>query len=304
MTEKLDIYATITNQILADMEKGILPWSRSWNGSTSLPLRWTGESYSGINILMLWAKSMCHGYSAPTWMTFNQALELGAAVRKGEKGTTVVFAGTLQKSEDTSQGTASQGDEDARAIPFLKRYTVFNVAQIDGLPDRFHQAGTVQEFSNPDARNAAADAFFTATGAQIETKGHQPAYFPLSDKIEMPAFADFKTAEDYYSTLSHELTHWTGHQTRMARTQLSRRDSLQDYAKEELIAELGAAFLCAELGLSSEPRADHAAYLQSWIQALKNDKKFIFSAASQASKAVDYLKTITGRTATQTEEAA
>ncbi len=299
MAEKLDIYTTITNQILADMEKGILPWNRSWNGSSSLPLRWTGESYSGINILMLWATSMCKGYSAPTWMTFNQALELGAAVRKGEKGTTVVYAGALLKSED-----AGQGDEDARMIHYLKRYTVFNVAQIDGLPERFHQAGTVQEFNNPDARNAAADAFFTATGAQIETKGHQPAYFPAADKIEMPAFADFKTAEDYYSTLSHELTHWTGHTSRLARAIKSHRDSIQDYAKEELVAELGAAFLCAELGISSEPRADHAAYLQNWIQALKNDKKFIFSAASQASRAMDYLKTITGRKPTQTEEAA
>lgn len=295
---KTDIYATITNKILADMEKGILPWNRSWNGCTSLPLRWTGENYSGINILMLWATSMCKGYSAPTWMTFNQALELGAAVRKGERGTTVVYAGTLLKSDD-----AGQGDEDARAIHYLKRYTVFNVAQIDGLPDRFHQAGTVQEFSNPDERNAAADEFFTATAAQIETKGHQPAYFPLSDKIEMPAFADFKTAEDYYSTLSHELTHWTGHKTRLAREIKSHRDSIQDYAKEELIAELGAAFLCAELGISSEPRADHAAYLQNWIQALKNDKKFIFSAASHASKAVDYLNRITGRKASTNQEA-
>ncbi|OJV44984.1 MAG: hypothetical protein BGO28_05455 [Alphaproteobacteria bacterium 43-37] len=170
---KTDIYTTVTNKILSDMESGLLPWNRSWNRSAGLPLRWTGESYSGINILMLWATSMTKGYSAPTWMTFNQALELGAAVRKGEKGTTVVYAGTLLKSED-----AGQGDEDARAIHYLKSYTVFNVAQIEGLPDCFYQAGTVQEFSNPDERNAAADEFFTATGAQIETKGHQPAYFP------------------------------------------------------------------------------------------------------------------------------
>lgn len=297
---KTDIYTTVTNKILADMEKGILPWDRSWNGCSSLPLRWTGESYNGINILMLWAASMCKGYSAPTWMTFNQALELGGAVRKGEKGATVVYAGTLLKSDDAGQ----QGDENAQTIHYLKRYTVFNVAQIDGLPERFHTAGTEQKFRNPDERHAAADQFFTATRAQIDTRGTQPAYFPLADRIEMPAFADFKSAEDYYSTLSHELTHWTGHKTRLDRELKSHRDNIQDYAKEELIAELGAAFLCAELGISSEPREDHAAYLQNWIQALKNDKKFIFTAASQASRAVDYLKTITGRKPATQEAAA
>lgn len=294
---KADIYTTITNKILADMEKGVLPWCRSWNGCSSLPLRWTGESYSGINILMLWVASMTKGYSAPTWMTFKQALELGAAVRKGEKGTTVVYAGTLLKSDKDAAGD----NEEAQAIRYLKSYTVFNVAQIDGLPDRFQQAGTIPQFSNPDERHAAADQFFAATGARIDTKGNQPAYFPMPDRIEMPAFTDFKSAEDYYSTLAHEITHWTGHETRLARELKGRSASLQDYAKEELIAELGAAFLCAALGICSEPREDHAAYLQSWIQALRNDKKFIFSTASQASRAVDYLNSITGRMAPQAE---
>ena len=174
--------------------------------------------------------------------------------------------------------------------------------QIDGLPARLYTAGTENKFRNADERNAAADQFFIDTGAQIYTKGHQPAYYPLADKIEMPEFDDFNTAEDYYSTLSHELTHWTGHKSRLDR-QLKGKNDIKEYAQEELIAELGAAFLCAELNISSQPREDHAAYLQSWIKALKNDKKFIFAAASQASRAVDYLKNLTGRKTSTTEEA-
>jgi antirestriction protein ArdC len=283
-TEKLDLYTSITNKILADMETGILPWRQSWAGGLAMPLRWTGDSYNGINVLVLWATAHHKGYMAPTWMTFKQALELGAAVRKGEKGTTDVYASTLVK-KDADEAT---GDEDAEIIHYLKSYTVFNVEQIEGLPVRFHDR-KAPAFSNQDERNAAADRFFTATGADIRHEGNQPAYSPLADYIAMPEFRHFHSAEDYYSTLAHEMTNWTGHKTRLDREQKTRRDSLQDYAKEELIAELGAAFLCADLAVTNGTRADHAAYIQSWIAALKNDKRFIFSAASQASRAAAYL---------------
>ena len=282
--EKTDLYTNITNQILADLENGIMPWRQSWTGGLTMPLRWTGDSYNGINVLVLWATAMHKGYSAPTWMTFKQALELGAAVRKGEKGTTVVYANTLVKKDADKAGDEEGGE----IIHYLKSYTVFNVAQIDGLPARFHER-KAPTFSNPDERNATLDTFFTATGATIRHEGNQPAYSPLADTIAMPAFDQFNSAEDYYSTLAHEMTHWTGHKSRLDREQKARRDSLQDYAKEELIAELGAAFLCADLAITNGTSPDHAAYIQSWIAALKNDKRFIFAAASQASRAAAYL---------------
>lgn len=302
MTEKLDIYATVTNKILADLETGNLPWHKSWNGggSLSLPLRWTGETYNGINIIMLWCSSMAKGYKSPTWMTFKQALELGAAVRKGEKGSTVVYANAIQKTELNEK----TGSEEERAIPYLKSYTVFNVEQIDGLPERFAAKETQPEFINPDDRNAALDSYFKATGADIRHGGTRAFFAPQPDFVQMPDFKDFESAEAYYSVLAHEMTHWTGHKTRLARELKSYQDSQTDYAKEELVAELGAAFLCAELAITPETRLDHAAYIQSWIAALKNDKRFIFSAASHASKAVDYLNRITGRKSTTQQDAA
>jgi antirestriction protein ArdC len=297
---KTDIYTTVTNKILADLENGNLPWHKSWNGgdSLALPLRWNGESYNGINIIMLWCSSMAKGYKSRTWMTFKQALELGAAVRKGEKGSPVVYANAIMKNELNEK----TGSEEERAIHYLKSYTVFNVEQIDGLPDRF-KVSEQPQFTNPDDRNAGLDSYFKATGADIRHGGTRAFFAPQPDFVQMPEFKDFESAEAYYSVLAHEMTHWTGHKARLAREQKSYNDSQTDYAKEELIAELGAAFLCAELAITPETRLDHAAYIQNWIAALKNDKRFIFSAASHASKAVDYLNRITGRKASTNQEA-
>ena len=213
---KTDIYTTVTNKILADLENGNLPWHKSWNGgdSLALPLRWNGESYNGINIIMLWCSSMAKGYKSRTWMTFKQALELGAAVRKGEKGSPVVYANAIMKNELNEK----TGSEEERAIHYLKSYTVFNVEQIDGLPDRF-KVSEQPQFTNPDDRNAALDSYFKATGADIRHGGTRAFFAPQPDFVQMPEFKDFESAEAYYSVLAHEMTHWTGHKARLAREQ-------------------------------------------------------------------------------------
>lgn len=282
-----DLYSTITNQILADLAKGVTPWTKPWAaghaaGPVSRPLRHSFEPYSGINTLVLWGAAVNRGYAAPLWMTFRQALELGGAVRKGETGTMVVYANRI-----TRQETGDQGEDVERSIPFLKAYTVFNVEQIDGLPERFVSAPTVL----PEAdRIARADAFLAATGAQVLHGGDTACYELIADRIRLPVFGAFRSAHDYYATRGHETVHWTRHPSRLDRDFGRKTFGDEGYAREELVAELGAAFLCAELGVDLAPREDHAAYIGSWLTVLAGDKRAIFTAASHAQKAVDFLK--------------
>lgn len=283
---RTDICTRITNQIVAHLEAGVKPWMQPWKsngGALSRPLRHNGEPYAGINVLTLWCSAMERGYSSSTWMTFKQALELGGVVRKGEKGSPVVYASSMTETEQD----ASSGQEQERNIPFLKSYTVFNVAQVDGLPERFHMksdAGT-----NPECRIEEADAFFKATGALIREGGDHAFYAPGPDVIQMPAFTAFRDAQSYYATLAHEATHWTSHKSRLDRCFDQKRFGDEGYAREELVAELGAAFLCADLGLALEGRTDHADYVGFWIKVLKEDKRAIFSAAAHAQRAADFL---------------
>lgn len=287
-TPRQDIYSRITDQIVASLEQGIKPWTQPWNaghaaGPVSRPLRFNGEGYSGINVLTLWASSMEHGFAAPIWMTFKQARELGGHVRKGEKGSPVVYANTIQKTE-TDERT---GDDVDVTIPFMKGYTVFNVEQIEGLPAHYY---ALRESSrNPDERIARADGFFAATGAHIMNGGNSAYYRMASDHIQMPMFESFFNAQSYYATLAHESIHWTRHPSRLDRSFEQQRFGDVGYAKEELVAELGAAFLCADLELKLEDRNDHASYIGSWLQVLKNDKRAIFTAAAHAQRAADYL---------------
>jgi len=232
---------------------------------------------------MLWVSAMERGFSAPIWMTFKQALELGGHVRKGEKGSPVVYAGAIQKTEEDAQ----TGEEIDRTIPFLKSYTVFNVEQIDGLPGHF--TAKAEAVSNPEARIDEAERFFEATGAEIGHGGDRAFYAPGPDRVQMPAFEDFRDAGSYYATLAHEITHWTRHKKRLDREFGREKWGDAGYAREELVAELGAAFLCADLGIELEDREDHAAYIGSWLKVLKNDKRAIFSAAAHAQRAADYL---------------
>ncbi len=288
---KADIYERITAAIVAELEKGVRPWMKPWSaehaaGRITRPLRHNGTPYNGINVVMLWSAAAAQGFAAPIWMTFRQAQELGAHVRKGEKGNLVVFASKITRTE-TDEGT---GAEQERDIPFLKGYTVFNVEQIEGLPAHFHAMAEPQ--LDPVQRIAQADGFFAATGADIRHGGDRAFYSVTDDRVQMPPFEVFRDAESYYATLAHECTHWTRHPSRLAREFGRKRWGDEGYAMEELVAELGSAFLCADLGLALEPRPDHAAYIESWLKVLKNDKRAVISAASYAQRAVDHLASL------------
>jgi antirestriction protein ArdC len=287
-TEKADVYQRITNRIVAELEQGVRPWFKPWNaehaaGRITRPLRHNGQPYSGINVLMLWSEAVAKGYAAPIWMTFKQALELGAHVRKGEHGSLVVYADRFTKTE-TDDAT---GQDVERSIPFMKGYTVFNVEQIDGLPAHYH--ATAAPVLDPVQRIEKAETFFAATRADIRHGGNMAFYAISSDHVQMPPFESFRDSQSYYATLAHECTHWTRHEKRLARDFGRKRWGDEGYAIEELVAELGSAFLCADLELTPEPRADHAAYIASWLKVLKNDKRAIFTAAGHAQRATDFL---------------
>lgn len=282
-----DVYSRVTARIIADLEQGARPWLKPWSvkhtaGRITRPLRANGTPYRGMNVLLLWGEAVASGYAAPIWMTYKQAQEIGAQVKKGEHGALVVYADRFKKTE-----TGDNGQEVEREIPFMKGYAVFNVEQIEGLPAHYY-AQPVDPLPAA-SRIEAAERFFAATGAEIRHGGNRAFYAPARDFVQMPPFEAFKDAESYSATLAHELTHWTSHPSRLAR-ELGKRHGDQAYAFEELIAELGAAFLCADLGITPEPREDHAAYLAHWLEVLKQDKRAIFSAAAHAQRAADYLQ--------------
>lgn len=288
-TQRADIYSRITDRIVDDLARGVKPWMKPWHDRNmkeriTRPLRHNGQPYSGVNVLLLWSEGMARGFSSPMWMTFKQALELGAAVRKGETGSTVVFASRFTKSEADGNG----GEVD-REVPFLKAYTVFNVEQIDGLPDHYHHRPA--PVSDPVQRIERADRFFRNTGAVIRHGGTQAYYSPVTDHIQMPPFESFRDAESYVATVSHESCHWTAHPDRVGRDLSRYAKEKTERAREELIAELGSCFLCADLGIvpELEPRPDHASYLASWLAVLSEDRRAIFQAAAHAQRAVNFL---------------
>lgn len=284
-----DIYRTITDRIIADLEKGVRPWAKLWSaghldGRIVRPLRANGEPYRGINTLMLWSEASEKGYGSPFWMTFRQALELGAHVRMGEKGSLVVYTSTISRTE-----TDEAGKENEREIPFLKGYTVFNAEQVNDLPERFKVP--VAQVLDPVQRIDSAERFVAATSAEVRHRGGRAYYSLTDDHVGMPPFEAFRDPESYYAVLTHELTHWTGHTTRLDRVFGRKRNSAR-YAAEELVAELGSAFLCADLGLTPEIREDHAAYVATWLTILRDDKRAIVTAAAHAQRAADYLHSL------------
>ena len=297
---KTDHYNKVTDQIVASLEQGVRPWMKPWSaehaaGRITRPLRANGIPYQGINVLVLWSESVMKGYSAPIWMTFRQALELNAHVRKGERGSTVVYASTITRT-GTDERT---GEETAETIPFLKSYTVFNVEQIEGLPAHFH--AIAEPRLDPVQRIERAESFFANTKAEIRNGGNMAYYNIDSDFVQMPPFEAFRDAESYYASLAHECSHWTRHKSRLDRDLGRKKWGDAGYAMEELVAELGSAFLCADLDLTPEIREDHAAYIAIWLEVLKNVKRAIFSAAAHAQKAADYLA---GLQAKESEQAA
>jgi antirestriction protein ArdC len=284
---RADVYTRVTDRIIAELEEGARPWLKPWNaehaaGRITRPLRANGQPYNGINVLMLWGEAMAKGFACPFWMTYRQAQELGAQVRKGEHGSLVVYADRIRKTE-----TGDNGDEVEREIPFLKGYTVFNCEQIDGLPEHFTMPAS-PPLPAPE-RIENAEQFAAATGADILHGGNMAFYAIHTDRVQLPPFESFADAEGYYATLLHELTHWTRHPSRLAREFGRKRWGDEGYAAEELVAELGAAFLCADLGITPEPREDHASYIANWLTVLRNDKRAIFTASAHAQRAADYL---------------
>jgi antirestriction protein ArdC len=283
---KTDVYSRVTDKIIADLEKGVRPWMKPWKagnteGRITLPRRHNGIAYRGVNILLLWAAAIENGYQSDRYMTFKQALELGGNVRKGEHGHLVVYANKITKLE-----ADAKGEETEREIAFMKGYTVFNIDQLENLPAGYQT--TPEAPREPLQLIEHAETFFAKTGATIRHGGNRAYYAPALDIVQMPPADAFKDAESYAATKAHELTHWTSHATRCDR-QLGKRFGDNAYAAEELIAEMGAVFVCAQLGITPEIREDHAAYLDHWLTVLKADKKAIFTAASQAQRACDFL---------------
>lgn len=299
---KTDIYQKITDQIVSELEKGVRPWMKPWHvehaaGRITRPLRGNGIPYKGINVLVLWSAAMEKGYAAPVWMTFKQASELKASVRKGEHGSLVVYADRIIRTETD----AKTGEDAERVIPFLKGYTVFNVEQIDGLPEHYYAKPAPRVDSIE--RIERAETFLNNTGATVRHGGTMAYYNISQDFVQMPPFESFRDAESYYATRAHEMTHWTRHPSRIDRDFGRKRFGDSGYAMEELVAEMGSAFLSADLDLTPEVREDHASYIASWIKVLRNDKRAIFSAASHAQRAVDFLHGATKAAETTTEAA-
>lgn len=271
------LYESVTNSIIREMEAGTVPWVKPWktprgHGSVMPHNVATGRAYSGINIPLLWGAADEKGYTSHEWMTFQQARMRAATVRKGENGTQIVFTKQLLKKED---------DEEKR-FSILRTYNVFNVAQIDGLP----APQEVEELPEP-ARHERAEAFIKATNAQFKNGGDKACYVPSQDFIAIPYQGFFIHHEAFYAVALHELGHWTGAKPRLDRD-LTGRFGTKAYAAEELVAEMTAAFLCAHLDLKGELR--HASYISNWIELLKEDSQAIFTAASLASKAAEYLR--------------
>jgi antirestriction protein ArdC len=272
------VYTRITARIIADLEQGVRPWLKPWSAANTTgrilrPLRWNGVPYQGINILTLWSEAVTRGYASSTWLTYRQAQELGGQVRRGETGSLVVYADRITRTEQDDTGQESE-----TVIPLLRAYTVFNIEQIDGLPERF--STPPEPCRDPIERIAHAERFVAATGATIRHGGSLACYVMGRDEVRLPPFESFRDAESYYATLAHELTHWTRHPSRLDRDLGRKRFGDAGYAMEELVAELGSAFVCADLDLTPEPRPDHARYIASWLKVLRDDKRAIFIAAS------------------------
>jgi len=287
MAKREDIYTTVTNRIVAELEAGSVPWVQPWTGSAGtaaigLPQNaTTGRSYSGINILLLWGAIAAEHYPRQAWLTFKQALELGGHVRKGERGTTVVYASRfIPKGE---QAQAQETGEEPRGVPFLKTYTVFNIAQCDGLPEKLQHDGPP---ADTDVILPEVEDLICATGADFRVGGDRAFYAVGPDYVQVPPPQAYYESLDWHRTALHELTHWSGSPRRLARDQTGSFGSVR-YAHEELVAEMGAAFTCSVLGI--QPTVRHSDYIASWLSVIREDPRAIFRAASAASKAADYL---------------
>jgi antirestriction protein ArdC len=285
--DRTSLYQEITEKIIAELEAGRVPWVQPWGtaaakASVSMPKNAaTQRRYSGINVLILWATVIDRGFSAQSWLTFRQALGLGGNVRKGEHGTTVVYADRFTPDEERRR--AERDGDEPNAIPFLKRFTVFNTDQCENLPEGLVTAPVPV----PEGLILPhAEALIAASGADFRIGGERAFYNPNYDFIQVPRPDAYFEPINWHRTALHELGHWVGHASRLGRD-LSGGFGSALYAKEELIAEMTSAFVCASLGIV--PTVRHADYISSWLEVLRDDDRAIVRAASAASKAADYL---------------
>ena len=287
VAERANLYDEITGRIVAELEAGRLPWVQPWGtAGVAAPLSMprnaaTGRGYSGINVLILWGAVVARGYTCQGWLTFRQALALGGCVRKGERGTTVVYADRF--TPDDEKRRARDTGEDARAIPFLKRFTVFSVDQCDGLPEDFAKAPPPV----PEGLIAPeVEALIRASGADVRIGGERAFYSVGLDYVQIPLPEAYFEPINWHRTTLHELGHWSGAAHRLARD-LSGGFGSKAYAQEELVAEMTSAFCCATLGIV--PTVRHADYICAWLEVLREDNRAVVRAASAASKAADFL---------------
>lgn len=290
-----EIIETVVNKIIVELQAGVLPWTKPWKsdgsnglalGGFALPLRHNGEAYRGINVLALWCTAVSKGYQARHWMTFNQSKQLGGTVKKGERATGIIYADQVRREEEGEGGETVE-----KSYSFLKAYAVFNAEQIEGLPEHFYikaPAPVAVTDEKPATVEIPGKDWLDNIPAIISHGGDRAFFSPSHDFIQMPMPAAFEDGQSYTSTLIHEMTHWTGHKSRLDRPDHKKWGD-ESYAFEELVAELGAAFGCATIGLVPAIREDHAPYIASWLKKLKADPKALMSAAAKASRAIDYL---------------
>ncbi len=284
---RTNLYDEITDKIIAELEAGRIPWVQPWGtAAAKAPLAMprnaaTGRHYSGINVLILWGAVIEHGFPGQSWLTFRQALALGGNVRKGERGTTVVYADRFVPDDEKRR--ARETGEDAQAIPFLKRFTVFNAAQCENLPE---DIAIVAPPPAPGLIEPKVEALIHATSIDFRIGGNRAYYVPALDYVQVPPPQAYFEPINWHRTALHELGHATGHPSRLGRD-LTGSFGTKKYAFEELVAEMNAAFCCASLGIA--PTVRHADYIGSWLEVLREDNRAVVRAASQASKAADWL---------------
>jgi antirestriction protein ArdC len=285
--DRASLYDEITDKIIAELEAGHAPWVQPWGkAAAKAPLglpknATTNRRYSGINVLILWGAVIEHGFTGQSWLTFRQALSLGGHVRKGERGTTIVYADRFTP-DDERRRAAETGDQ-AQAIPFLKRFTVFNTAQCEGLPDELTAVAPPVE---TDLILPQVEALIRAMGVDFRIGGERAFYNPQHDFVQVPPPQAYFEPINWHRTALHEIGHASGHVSRLNRD-LSGSFGSKKYAFEELVAEISAAFCCASLGIV--PTVRHADYIGSWLEVMREDNRAIVRAASAASKAADYI---------------
>lgn len=300
---KFDAAASITDELIRIIDRGVLPWRKPWTvGDSSVPLRQNGEPYQGINNFLLTMRTMIAGYSSPYWMTLRQANALDAKVMKGSKSSVVVYYGTADRNRDDETADDETETDDPKAIPFMKSYRVFNAEQIEGLDARFHPEPPQKDPYPERTPIPHMQAFFEAIGAKVSFSGREACYVPTLDKIYLPPIEVFENPLNFYAVWGHELGHWTKPRHRLNRCYGDARFGNTAYAREEIVAELCTVFLGQKLGFSAHTLELNAAYLDNWLRVLRSDKRAIFKHAADAQRACNYL--VAASEAGQGEQAA